>query len=88
MAAYIGKDRISAADRFLDAAREAFDFYSRVPLLGAEYPTKNERLKGMRVFRVKGFPNHLAFYFPRDDGIEVVRILHGARDLDAALRDE
>ncbi len=34
------------------------------------------------------FPNHLVFYLQRENGIEIVRIVHGARDLDAALRDE
>ena len=35
--------------------------------------------------RVKGFPSHLIFYVEHIDEIEVVRILHGARDLDAEL---
>lgn len=30
-------------------------------------------------------PRAGAFYFAREDGIEVVRVLHGARYLDAAL---
>ena len=35
--------------------------------------------------RVKGFPSHLIFCVEHKDAIEVVRILHGARDLDAEL---
>jgi len=85
LAVYIGRDSARAANRFLDATDETFAMLAQQPFLGAEYPTKNPRLKGIRVFRVRKFPNHLTFYFARADGIEVVRVLHGARDLDAAL---
>ncbi len=85
LAVYIGRDSERAANRFLEATDKTFTMLARQPLLGAEYVTKNPRLNGIRVFRVKKFPNHLAFYFPREDGIEIVRVLHGARDLEAAL---
>ena len=85
LAVYIGQESIRAANRFLDATEETFAMLSHQPFLGAEYATQNPRLYGIRVFRVKKFPHHLAFYFAREDGIEVVRVLHGARDLDAAL---
>jgi len=49
-------------------------------------PTLNPpRLQGIRVFRIQSFPNHLVFDFVRNDSINVVRALHGSRDLDAAL---
>ena len=34
----------------------------------------------MRSFPVKRYRNYLIFYRPSRDGIEVIRILHGARD--------
>ena len=85
LAVYIGRDSVGAADRFIDATDETFVMLAESPLLGATYPTKNPRLEDIRVHRVKGFPNHLTFYFVRQNGIEVVRVLHGARDLDTAL---
>lgn len=88
LAIYIGKDSILAANRFLDASETTFRFLGKSPQIGAVYPTRHKRLHGLRVFRVKGFANHLAFYLERTHGIEIVRVLHGARDLDAALRDE
>ena len=84
-AVYIGRDSVLAANRFLDSVDQTLALLARHPLLGAEYGTRNPRLAGIRVVRVKRFPNHLAFYFPRGDGIDVVRVLHGAQDLDAAL---
>lgn len=88
VAATIGNDNITAANHFLDACEATFDFLAKSPELGGVYPTKNPRLSGLRVFQVQGFPNHLTFYLNRPNNIEIVRIVHGARDIDAILRDE
>ena len=50
--------------------------------------TANPRLEGLRVWRIQGFEKHLIFYRPVADGIEIVRVLHGARDLDRLLESE
>lgn len=88
LATYIAKDSIDAASRLLDASEETFDFLAANAQAGAIYPTKNPRLDGLRVFQIRGFPNHLAFYFDRQSGIEVIRVLHGARNLTAMLNLE
>ena len=88
LATYLGKDNVTAANRFLDACEATFEFLLNSPQIGAIYRTKNPRLVDLRVFRVKGFPNHLTFYLERANGIEIVRVVHGARDLDALLQDE
>jgi len=88
LATCIGKDGVLAASRFLDASEATFALLAESPQIGAVYPTKNHRLRGLRVFRVKGFPNHLAFYLDHSYGVEIVRVLHGARDLDEALKEE
>ncbi len=36
----------------------------------------------MRRWRIRGFENFSIFYFPIEDGIEVVRVLHGAREIE------
>jgi toxin ParE1/3/4 len=46
------------------------------------------RLADLRRWPVSGFPNHLIFYQPTEGGIEVVRVLHGARDLATMLENE
>ena len=88
LAAYIGQDSVTAANRFLDACEATFEFLAESPQIGAIYPTKNPRLVGVRVFRVKRFPSHLAFYLERHNAIEIVRVVHGARDLDAVLKND
>jgi toxin ParE1/3/4 len=34
------------------------------------------------VWRVKDFEKYLIFYRPQKDGIDVLRIIHGARDIE------
>ena len=65
LSARIGGDSVTAANRFLDAAEATFAFLAESPKISAVYPTRNDRLRGLRVFRVKGFPNHLVFYLER-----------------------
>ena len=76
-----GEGRVRVVNPYLPLA------LAESPQIGGSYPTKNDRLAGVRVFRVRAFPNHLAFYVQRQNGIEIVRVIHGSRDLDAALRD-
>ena len=33
------------------------------------------------MWRVKDFPKHLVFNRPIKDGVEIIRVLHGARDI-------
>lgn len=53
------------------------------PGFGRQRQFDRPELEGLRSFRVQGFENHLVFYLPREFGIEVVRVLHGAQDLEA-----
>jgi len=85
---YIEHENLSAADRFLDASEETFQFLAEFPQAGSRFLTKHRNLVGLRVFRIRGFSNYLAFYLDREYGVEIVRVLHGARDLDAVLADE
>ena len=56
--------------------------------MGERHESPHPRFAGLRVWRIQGFPNHLIFYRPIDGGIEVVRVLHAARDIDRALESE
>ncbi len=59
-----------------------------MPGIGERRESRNPRLHGLRIWRVEGFENHLIFYRPADDGIEIVRVLHGARDIDRIFAEE
>lgn len=47
--------------------------------------SRKPELVGIRTWAVDGFPNHVAFYRTIEGGIEVIRVLHGARDIDRIL---
>lgn len=88
LAAWIQRDNSQAALRFLEQAEATFQSLADMPGLGGPFAVKNPRLAGLRCFPIKEFPNHLVFYLPIRDGVDVVRVLHGARDLPKILNRE
>lgn len=87
-ALYIAADSPKAADRFLERAEQAFDTLLRAPEMGIALPSASAALPDLRRWSVPGFEKYLIFYRPVEDGIEVVRVLHGGRDVMAALAEE
>ena len=79
---------LETALRFYDATAATLDKLARMPGMGEPRESPNTRLAGLRLWRIDGFPNHLIFYRPIKGVIEVVRILHGARDVNAVLASE
>ena len=55
------------------------------PQMGPACHFRNPRLRGVRRFPVSGFEKWLVFYQSSDGDIEVVRVLHGARDIASIL---
>ena len=82
IADYIARDSIDAALRFLDAADATFLDLLAFPGMGAVRDVKNDQLGELRSWAVRGFANYLIFYRVTNEGIEIVRVLHGARDID------
>ena len=75
---YIANDSPVNADRFLDRLVAAFTTtLSTAPLAGR---TRDEFGVGLRSFPIEGY---IAFYRVNKDAVEIVRIIHGARDLGA-----
>ena len=83
---YIGADSDDAALRFLAAAEESCRALAQNPEMGVVCQFQGPRTKGLRRWRVKGFENYLIFYRPIRDGIDVARVLHGARDIELLFR--
>jgi toxin ParE1/3/4 len=87
-AAYIQQDSPQAAIRFLDAAQETFGVLARSPELGGSFESSNPHFSGIRVWRVKGFRSIVVLYRPIQGGVEIVRVVHGARDFAALFGEE
>ena len=76
---------LDTAVRFLDAAEKAFQALLQMPELGAARSFANPKLAGLRMWPIKGFEKQLVFYRPVKEGIEVIRVLHAARDIGPLL---
>ena len=74
--------------RFLVAAHDTFALLATQPNMGWQSRLKHRELKRLRVFRVKGFERILILYLPLLDGVEILRVVHGSRNLQALLRRE
>lgn len=71
---------LTVAERFLTNAEASFNVLAEQPKMGAQLKLKNPAMSEMRKWRVKDFDSHLIFYVPRQDGVSIVRVLHGAMD--------
>jgi toxin ParE1/3/4 len=87
-ATYIAKGNLDASDRFLLAAEETFSVLGRMPAIGRLSGFAHPSLVDVRQYSVKGFKGYLVFYRINDSGVEVLRVLHGSRDLEAILDEE
>ena len=76
---------IGTARRFLSAVQETSDVLAQHPRLGPRCGFTRSATRRLRRWPVEGFENRLHFYQPRGDGVEIVHLLHGARDIDAIL---
>lgn len=85
LADYMARDNLAASERFLVAAEKACEQLAGMPGLGSPWESENPALAGLRMWSVRGFPRHVIFYRPLPDGIEIVRVLHAARDLESIL---
>jgi toxin ParE1/3/4 len=77
IAIYIGAENPAAADRFLDHIDAKLQLLATHVELGQARP---EIAIGVRSF---GFRNYVLFYRPVEGGIELIRVLHAARETDA-----
>ena len=67
-------------DRFLMAVQQSFETLARAPRAGVLCGFRKPALRRIRRWPVKGFENWLIFYIPKRNRVEIVHIIHGARD--------
>ena len=79
---HIAEDSLDKADRWIDKLDEKFGILATQPLMGR---AREELAADLRSFP---FGRYVIFYMPVQDGIDVVRVLHSARDVEAAFGEE
>ncbi len=77
--AHIARDRLEAADRLAERFDEVFQLLARSPHIGRSV---DWLLPELRRFPVG---EYLVFYLPGDDGVRIVRVIHGAREITPEL---
>jgi len=83
-AAYIAERNTRAAYRFLDKVEQAFEVLRRHPGIGS--PRFDGIVSGLRAWPVSGFEAYVILYFVARGAVQIVRIVHAARDLEELLK--
>jgi len=82
---YLANRAPDVARRLLDAVEKVLDAIAQKPESGHRYLNAQRTDDDWRYWRLKGFEKYFVFYRITDTRIEVVRIIHGSRDIDALL---
>ncbi len=80
---YLARDSARAANRVEAAIHNACAFLAEGPLRGK---TREEITPlPLRFWTVQAFPHYIIVYDPQSDPVQIIRILHGSRDVLAIL---
>jgi toxin ParE1/3/4 len=79
---------LALAERYYAAVDQTCSMLVNEPHAGVLYDSGIAQLEGLRRFPVHGFENYLIFHLPRSSGVDVIRVLHGARDIDNLFAQE
>lgn len=78
--AFIAEDSLVEADLWVDRLDEKLVLWATQPTMGRN---RDEVSPGIRSLV---FGRYVVFFEPLSDGIDVVRVLHSSRDIDAAFK--
>ncbi len=78
---YVDHAGYEIADRFLEAVTQTLAVVGQSPDIGARIGKHGAGLRRIPVGN--GFGKYLLIYVRADGGIDLVRVLHGSRDLEA-----
>jgi toxin ParE1/3/4 len=76
------------ARRFFAQAEATFERLAAMPHMGTRYEAESPSFPEVRFFPISRFKKYLVFYLPTARGVDIVRVLHGARDIDGILAEE
>ena len=76
------------SDRYLAAVNSAFEQVARMPDIGAPRDYLNPRVGNLRMWPVPQFRNYLIFNSTTIEAVEIIRILHGAQDVEVFIAEE
>jgi plasmid stabilization system protein ParE len=85
---YVREANVNTALWFLVAVDQVFERLAMHPQIGTSAKNLEPRLALVRYWPVPGFETYLVFYLPLPGVVEILRMLHGARDLPRVFDEE
>jgi toxin ParE1/3/4 len=86
---YAREAGVRVARRFRTEAEAALTRLAANPGMGTRYEAENPAFAGLRFFPLSSrFKSYVVSYRPTPEGIEVARVLHGARDIPSILAED
>lgn len=79
---YIAEDNLDVGVYFLVAVEDSLEQIARFPDIGKRRQFRDKRFEDVRMWHVKKYENYLIFYIASNDRIEIIRILHGSREIE------
>lgn len=76
---------LETAERFLDQLMSSFQALADMPKMGILCGFRKPSTRRLRRWQVKEFENWLIFYQVSREGVDIVHVIHGARDIEALL---
>ena len=84
----VDKDAALVAEHFLNAVQAAVEALSHAPEMGSPKYFDNPLLAGLRTWPVPGFPSMRIYYIRAGSELQIVRVLHGKRDIGSLLEED
>jgi len=85
---YLAQRSPRVAHRFYEAAEKAFAFLAELPHSGIQCEFQDYPVSELRMFRIRQFEKIVVFFTPIENGIEVLRVLHSARDIQSIFEGQ
>jgi toxin ParE1/3/4 len=82
---FIDEHAPATAIKFGKSVMKTLKFLAAFPEIGAPWESRKARLQGVRFQNVRGYKNYLVFYRMVEDGLYVMRVIDGRRDLERVL---
>jgi len=79
---YIARSNAKAASKLFDDIRKKCKLVASFPNIGKSYEKLAPNLRGFIV------DDYVVFYYPKEDGIDITRVISGCRDLESLFSDQ
>jgi toxin ParE1/3/4 len=86
-AEHLAEDNEAIAIAFIDSFDNSVERLRQFPNIGTTCRFRSLELQGLRRWFVQGYEKYLIFYCINNDTLEVLRLLHSSRDIEAALQE-